>query len=112
MKVRVLHTYGSQRLTGGQHIQPGEYDWEDKALFNLARYLVDNGHAEIVSGTSPTDTQDIEVVVDTVPDQQPDEPALDERDELMAALDEAGIEYDGRWGIARLQAALDEGAVG
>lgn len=29
-----------------------------------------------------------------------------DRDAIMARLDAAGIEYDGRWGIARLKAML------
>jgi len=29
-----------------------------------------------------------------------------DRDAIMARLDAAGIEYDGRWGLARLQALL------
>jgi hypothetical protein len=32
------------------------------------------------------------------------------RDELRAALDDKGIEYDARWGAERLQEALDAAA--
>ena len=37
------------------------------------------------------------------------QPAVDEKAELIAKLDEAGIGYDKRWGVAKLRAALSEG---
>lgn len=61
-------------------------------------------HAEIFS--SPGD----------VPEGWADSPARlaaetqepeDEAATLRAALDAAGIDYDGRWGVARLRAALE-----
>jgi hypothetical protein len=41
---------------------------------------------------------------------RPPEPEVDPEDKsaLMAALDERGVPYDGRWGVARLQALLEE----
>lgn len=37
-----------------------------------------------------------------------EETAVDEKDELRARLDAAGIEYDKRWGVSKLRAALGE----
>jgi hypothetical protein len=42
--IRVLHNYGG-RNTKEQRILPGEYADSDPALFGLAEYLVEHGHA-------------------------------------------------------------------
>lgn len=44
MIIQVLHTYGG-RLTKREKILPGVYDTEHNALYGIAQYLVDNGHA-------------------------------------------------------------------
>ena len=51
MRIIVLRNYGGSR-TQERRILPGEYDSEDAALFGLADYLVENGHAVIVEGLS------------------------------------------------------------
>lgn len=48
MIIQVLHTYGG-RLTKREKILPGVYDTEHDALYGIAQYLVDNGHAVIVA---------------------------------------------------------------
>jgi hypothetical protein len=49
-RIRVLHNYGG-KLTHEQRIEPNDYDADDPRIFGLAKYLVDNGHAKLVSGT-------------------------------------------------------------
>jgi hypothetical protein len=48
MNIQVLHTYGSRRVLGSNKIAPGFYESEDPALFGLAEYLLENGHAIVV----------------------------------------------------------------
>jgi hypothetical protein len=45
--IEVLHVYRGD-LTGDLPIAPGVYDDRDDALFSLAAYLVENGHAVAV----------------------------------------------------------------
>lgn len=47
MKIMMLKNYGGS-LTGEKRILGGVYDSEDPALFGLADYLVENGHAVVV----------------------------------------------------------------
>lgn len=44
-KIQVLHNYGGVP-SSGRRILPGVYDANDAALFGLAQYLLDNGHAQ------------------------------------------------------------------
>ena len=46
MKIKVKHFY--QNMTG-LRVYPGEYDASDPALDGKAEYLVENGHAEVIS---------------------------------------------------------------
>jgi hypothetical protein len=43
-RLYVLRNYGGA-TTGGGRIEPGEYAADDPALYGLADYLVENGHA-------------------------------------------------------------------
>lgn len=52
MTIRVLHNYGG-RNTKEQRILPGEYAIDDPALFGVADYLVENGHAVAVQSVKP-----------------------------------------------------------
>lgn len=49
MRIRVNHNYGG-KPTNNLRIRPGVYDASDPALFGLADYLVQHGHAEFVDG--------------------------------------------------------------
>lgn len=44
MRIEVKNNYGGS-LTKERRILPGEYDSEDPALFGLADYLLEHGHA-------------------------------------------------------------------
>lgn len=46
MKIRLQSGYRG-RPSGEQYIVPGEYDGADPALFGLADYLVETGHAVV-----------------------------------------------------------------
>lgn len=48
-RVQVLRLYQGRR-TNEQPIQPGLYESDDPALYGLADYLVENGHAILVTG--------------------------------------------------------------
>lgn len=48
--IRVLNNYGGKR-TKERRIKPGIYDSRDERLFGQAKYLVKNGHAELVEDT-------------------------------------------------------------
>jgi hypothetical protein len=49
VKIQLLHNYGG-KLTNEQRILPAIYDGDDPALFGLAHYLVETGHAIVISG--------------------------------------------------------------
>lgn len=51
MRIKVNDGY---RVAFGQHIDAGEYDEKDPALFGLATYLVANHHAEVVAEAPPS----------------------------------------------------------
>lgn len=72
MRINLLGNYGGQR-TGEKRILPGEYDSEDPAIFGLADYLVENGHAVVIGELPPI-----------VPDA--DALTLEEQDELKEEL--------------------------
>lgn len=59
MKINVLHNYGGWN-TQERRILPGVYDSEDAALFGLAQYLVDNGHAVIAGEIEPVQVVEVE----------------------------------------------------
>lgn len=48
MKIEVLHNYGG-RNTNERRIPPGVYEADDERLFGLADYLVENGHAVVIT---------------------------------------------------------------
>lgn len=48
-RVQVLRIYRGRR-THEQPIQPGLYAADDPALYGLADYLIENGHAILVTG--------------------------------------------------------------
>lgn len=73
MTIEVLHDYGGQP-TQGRRILPGKYDYDDPALFGLAGYLVNNGHAVyVVSETDVTPAEDVteSASVETVTENAP-----------------------------------------
>lgn len=60
-RIRVLHNYGSAATPA--RIVPGEYELDDPRLFEQGRYLLENGHAEIVDEHEPEITgEDMKLV--------------------------------------------------
>lgn len=66
--------------------------------------------ADEVEADAPDPDEEDAGAADEAPDPEPeDDEGEDEASDLRAQLDEAGIEYDGRWGVKRLRKALEEG---
>lgn len=61
MRILLLHDYRGNR-TGGELIKRGEYASDDPRVFGLAQYLVDNGHARVIT---PAKVQAAPVLVST-----------------------------------------------
>jgi len=80
--ISVHNNYGG-RLTNEERIEPGEYEDTDPRLFGLAKYLVENGHAEVIAESLPE-----EVIAPIVPTDLDRDPELDPlTDEELAALE-------------------------
>lgn len=112
----ILHKHYEN--VNGIKIKPGQYVITDARLGGLGRYLVDNGHATIVE----TELTDIEHVPGESLETEGNEPVVEEAndedahteiealnmDEIKAALDVLGVEYNSQARKAELVALLAE----
>lgn len=74
MRILLLHDYRGNR-TGGELVKRGEYASDDPRIFGLAQYLVDNGHARVVT---PAKAQEAPALVSTA-----DEPTEAQEQAIM-----------------------------
>jgi len=82
--ISVHNNYGG-RLTNEERIEPGEYEDTDPRLFGLAKYLVENGHAEVIAESLPEEV--IAPIVPTDLDRDPElDPLTDEELALIAQV--------------------------
>ena len=95
-RIKLTEHYNS---LSGIALEPGEYDVNDKRLKGRAAYLVNRGFAVALEGTIPATMAASELPV------MPDE--VVSKEDLQRELDLRDIEYDARWGVARLQELLD-----
>lgn len=77
--IEVLHNYGG-KATNEKRIKPGVYDDDDEALFGLADYLVENGHAKRLTARDRLVhvVQDVLTGGEAGADEEPTSPESDE----------------------------------
>lgn len=98
MKIQVVKPYNY--LAGGiKRIEPGIYD--ESQLGAHVAFILAGGLGFVIEDESEPDILEANEIVDG-----DDDPELS-RDEIKSLLDEAGIEYDGRWSTEKLLSALE-----
>lgn len=83
-QITVLKNFGGKE-TQERRIQPGVYDVDSPALFGLAQYLVDNGHAvEVKQVAVPVKeaTKAVEIQTVSIEPDAPEETGVDPQRDL------------------------------